>query len=165
VEKQDPELAKQVALAPFPAGPAGRLGPSLGMGVYVIWKFARNQEAAKQFLVDLALSYREAFARSEFYNFPAFPGAVTDLVPLLANDPLAQPAGKYALLAQATEWSTNVGHPGHANAATDEVFNQFIVPRMFAAASRGEMTAEEAVRAAEAQMVPIFEKWRERGKI
>ncbi len=165
MEKQAPELARQVALAPFPAGPAGRLGPALEVGVYVIWKFARNQEAAKQFLVDLALNYREAFARSEFYNLPAFPGAVTDLVSQLASDQQAQPAGKYALLAQATEWSTNVGHPGYANAATDEVFNEFIVPRMFAAACTGEMTAEEAVRAAEAQVVPIFEKWRKRGKI
>ena len=36
---------------------------------------------------------------------------------------------------------------------------------MFAAAARGEMTAEEAVEAAEAQIKPIFDKWRERGKI
>jgi multiple sugar transport system substrate-binding protein len=36
---------------------------------------------------------------------------------------------------------------------------------MFAAAARGEMSAEEAVAGAEAQMKPIFEKWRERGKI
>jgi multiple sugar transport system substrate-binding protein len=47
----------------------------------------------------------------------------------------------------------------------DEVFNQFLVPRMFAAAARGEMTPEEAVKAGEAQMKPIFDKWRERGKI
>ncbi len=165
MEKQVPDLAKHVALAPFPAGPAGRLGPALEVGVYVIWKFARYQEAAKQFLVDLALNYREAFTRSEFYNLPAFPGTITDLVPLLTSDPEARPAGKYALLAQATEWSTNVGHPGHANAATDEVFNQFIIPRMFAAVCSGEMTPEEAVRAAEAQVVPVFAKWRERGKI
>jgi multiple sugar transport system substrate-binding protein len=36
---------------------------------------------------------------------------------------------------------------------------------MFAAAARGEMTAEDAVKAAEAEMRPIFDKWRERGKI
>jgi len=36
---------------------------------------------------------------------------------------------------------------------------------MFAAAARGEMSAEEAVRAAEAKVKPIFDKWREQGKI
>ena len=46
-----------------------------------------------------------------------------------------------------------------------EVFNQFLVSNMFATAARGDMTAEEAVAAAEAQIKPIFEKWRERGKI
>jgi multiple sugar transport system substrate-binding protein len=37
--------------------------------------------------------------------------------------------------------------------------------RMFAAAARGELTPEEAVKAAEGQMKPIFQKWRDLGKI
>ncbi|MDQ1566321.1 MAG: hypothetical protein QOF96_1201 [Actinomycetota bacterium] len=36
---------------------------------------------------------------------------------------------------------------------------------MFAAAGRGELSAEEAGRAAEAKIKPIFEKWRGQGKI
>jgi multiple sugar transport system substrate-binding protein len=164
IEDQDPSLATQIALAPLPAGPARRLGPTQAMGVYVIWRFSRNQEAAKQFLVDLVLDYREAFVRSEFYNLPSFPGAVPDLEELVAKD-AAQPLGKYALLDDATEWSTNLGHPGHVNAAVDEVVNQYLISKMFAAAARGEMSAQEAVKAAEAQMKPIFEKWREKGKI
>jgi multiple sugar transport system substrate-binding protein len=166
-EEQDPELASQILLAPTPTARPG-LGQVRGVyvtGVYVIWKFSRNQEAAKQFLVDLALGYREAFVRSGFYNLPAFPGAIPDLGDLLANDAKAKPGGKYAFLADAEKWSTNIGHAGHANAATDEVYNQFIVPKMFAAAARGEMSPEEAVKAAEAEMKPIFDKWRERGKI
>ena len=46
-----------------------------------------------------------------------------------------------------------------------EIFDQFVVPRMFAAAAKGEMTPEEAVAAAAAQAEPIFAKWREAGKI
>jgi multiple sugar transport system substrate-binding protein len=164
-EDQDQELAGKVALAPAPAGPAARLGAHSVLNAHVIWRFAKNQEAAKQFLVDLALDYREAFLRSRFYNLPAFPRAVPDMAQLVAKDDKAQPPAKYALLADAEKWSTNIGHPGHSNAATDEVFNQFIVPKMFAAAARGEMSAEAAVRTAEVQMRPIFDKWRERGKI
>ena len=47
-------------------------------------------------------------------------------------------------MAEAEAWTTNIGHPGHANAATDEVFFQFIVPKLFAAGPRGEMSAEAA---------------------
>jgi multiple sugar transport system substrate-binding protein len=165
VEKQDPDLARQIALAPAPAGPAGQLSPPSLHSVFVIWKFSSNQELAGQFLVDLALDGRESFLRSEFYNLPSFPGAVPDLGDLAANDPQAQPPGKYALLADAARWSTNLGHPGHTNAAVDEVVNEYLIPKMFAAAARGEMTAEESVRTAEAEIKPIFEKWKERGKI
>jgi multiple sugar transport system substrate-binding protein len=103
--------------------------------------------------------------RSEYYSFPAFPGAVPDLAELVANDVRAQPPGKYAVLADAPQWMTNLGHPGYTNVAVDEVFRQFVIPKMFAAAARDEMSPEEAVRAADAQIKPIFEKWRERGKI
>ena len=40
------------------------------------------------------------------------------------KDPLAKPADKCALLADAAKWSTNIGHPGHANVAVEEVFEQ-----------------------------------------
>ncbi|MGH8973826.1 MAG: twin-arginine translocation signal domain-containing protein [Acidimicrobiia bacterium] len=92
-----------------------------------------------EFLVDLALSSREAVLQSAFYNLPAFPGAIPDLPDLLAKDGKANPTGKYTFLRDATSWSTNLGHPGHANAATEEVFNRLIVPTMFAAVARGEM--------------------------
>lgn len=165
VEKQDPELAKQIGLAPAPAGPSGRFGAHSAMGVYVIWKFSEVQDIAKQFLVDLAVDNREAFVRSESYNLPAFPGAVKDLGALLASDPVGQPADKYAFLAEAGQWSSNLGHPGHTSAVTNDVDNQFLIPRMFAAVAKGEMSAEDAVKAAEAQIQPIFDKWRELGKV
>jgi multiple sugar transport system substrate-binding protein len=90
---------------------------------------------------------------------------VPDLADLVAKAPGVEPAGKYALLAQSPDWSSNLGHPGSTNAAVDEVFNNFLIPKMVGAAARGEMTAEEAVKAAAAQIKPIYDKWRERGKI
>jgi multiple sugar transport system substrate-binding protein len=122
IEAQDPGLAAKVQLLPTPEGPAGRHSV-YGTGTYVIWKFARNQEAAKQFLLDLAVDYQQAFERSGFYNLPSFPGAVADLPGLLDRE------SKYSLLADAAGWSTNLGHPGYANAAIDEVLTQFIIPR------------------------------------
>jgi multiple sugar transport system substrate-binding protein len=165
-EQQDPELASKVALAPVPTGPVGDQprGTYL-VGSYVIWRFSPNIELAKQFLVDLSLAYRDAFLQSQLYNLPAFPGAVPDVAALVAKDPAARPQNKYALLADAAHWSTNVGSPGPFNAAIDEVLNLSILSKMFSAAARGEKSPAEAVAAAEAEMRPIFDKWRERGKI
>ena len=163
-EKQNTELAPKLALARVPAGPAGPMGGALCHS-YTIWNFAEQTELAKQFLVDLVSDYREAFVRSEFYNLPAFPGGVPDIGAVLADDPAANPKGKYSVLANAAEWSTNWGHPGHDNAAVEEVVYQYIVPKMFAAAARGDLSAEAAVRDAETQVKQIFDKWREQGKI
>jgi multiple sugar transport system substrate-binding protein len=164
IELQDPALAAKIGLLPTPGGPGGAGGTYL-MGIYVVWRFSRNTDLARRFLVDLVLGYREAFIRSEFYKMPAFPGAVSDLAGLLAGDPRGQPAGKYGLLSGSATWSTNVGHPGHANAAVEEIVNRHLVPRMFARAARGDMSPEDSVAAAEAEMRPVFDKWREQGKI
>jgi multiple sugar transport system substrate-binding protein len=164
IELQDPQLAETVGLRPPPAGSAGRLFPH-SVHTYVIWKFSPNQELAKQFLVDLTLGYKEAVLQSGLYNLPSFPGSVSDLPALVAADPSARPAGKYGVLAEAVAWSTNIGYPGDTNAAVTEVFNEFLISNMFATAARGDLTAEEAVAGAEAQIKPIFEKWRDRGKI
>ncbi|HEV3364454.1 MAG TPA: carbohydrate ABC transporter substrate-binding protein [Acidimicrobiia bacterium] len=164
VEAQDPALASKIGLRPMLQGPAGAWAPYF-TGVSVIWKFAREPDLARQFLIDLAIRYREAFLHSDFYKVPAFPGAVPDMQALVANDKRADPSGKYGFLAEATSWSTNLGHPGHANAAMEDVLNRHLIPRMFAMAVRGEKTAEEAVELAAAEAEPIFDKWRERGKI
>jgi multiple sugar transport system substrate-binding protein len=163
-EKQNKDLAPKLALARVPAGPTGPIGGALSHS-YLIWNFAEQTELAEQFLVDLVSDYREAFVRSEFYNLPAFPGGVPDIEGVLAADAAADPKGKYSVLAKAAEWSTNFGHPGHDNAAIEEVLNQYIVPKMFAAAARGDMSAEAAVREAETQVTQIFGKWRSQGKI
>ena len=165
-EKQDSGLAADIALAPLPTGPAGDVPRSERLvNCYVIWKFAEQPDLARQFLVDYALAARESFVRSEFYGMPSFPGTIPDLADLVAKDSQAQPSGKYAFLAGASSWMTNIGAPGSLNAAVDEAFNRFVLPRMFAAAARGEKTPEQAVADAAAEIEPIFAKWREQGKI
>ncbi|HSB19802.1 MAG TPA: carbohydrate ABC transporter substrate-binding protein, partial [Anaeromyxobacteraceae bacterium] len=99
------------------------------------------------------------FKASEFYNFPCFPKTVPDLQQQIASDPKGVPADKYKVLGSVLEWATNVGYPGYATAAIDEVFNTFVIPTMFAKVARDEMSPEEAARAAEKEMKRIFEKW------
>ena len=58
------------------------------------------------------------------------------------------------------DWTTNVGYPGYATAAIDEVYNTFVIPTMFAKVARDEMSAEDAARAAAAEIKRIFDRWK-----
>lgn len=165
IEKSTPDLAANLLFSPPPAGPVRQLAPANVIGVYTIWKFARNIDLAKKFLVDLILNYDTAFQKSELYNFPAFPGAVTDFKGALAADPVANPPGKYSALANADQWSTNFGYPGIDNAASNEVMSLYLVPKMFALAATDRMSPADAVKWANTEITAVYEKWRKKGFI
>src|SRR5512141_142608 len=159
-EKENPEMSKKIQITPALKGPVRRIAAEHVMDCYVIWNFAENKEGAKRFLVDYVDSFADAFKASEFYNFPCFPPTVPNLKEQIANDPKASPPDKYKVLANVLDWATNVGYPGYATAAIDEVFNTFQLPTMFAKVARDEMSPEDAARAAEREIKRIFAKWK-----
>ncbi|MEO8189048.1 MAG: extracellular solute-binding protein [Acidobacteriota bacterium] len=159
-EKDNPEMSKNIQVAPALKGPVRRIAAEHVMDCYAIWNFAENQEGAKKFLIDYIDNFAAAFKASEFYNFPSFPSTVPDIKAQLANDPKGVPNDKYKVLSNVLEWATNVGYPGYATAGIDEVFNTFVLPTMFARAAREEVTPEEAVKTAEAEIKRIFAKWK-----
>ena len=152
---------------PIPSGPHGRLGLEHVMGVYVIWKFAKNKAAASKFLVDLCTNYKEATTASKLYNFPSFPGAYPfKSIYKAAKVDTHRPHGKYNVLTKIAEsYTHNVGYPGFSNAAINEIFTTYLIPQMFAQVAQGKMSAADAASAAQQQMAPIFQKWRDKGKI
>ena len=154
-EKENPEMAGRIGLTAALAGPVRRIAAEHLMSCYAIWKFAENPEGARQFLVDFIDAFPAVFRESAFYNLPCFPSTVPDAAQQLAADP-ARPSGKYALLSTALDWSTNIGYPGYATAAVDEVFNTFVLPTLFARVALDEATPEAAVRAAHAEIARIF---------
>lgn len=155
-EKHNPEVAKRSALAPPAAGPKARLGAAHVLHCYVIWKFAEHPDLAQRFLVDLVAAYNDAFRASEFYNFPSFAKAVSDIGGKLAAD--REFPGRYLLLADAEKWSACPGYPGYATPAIEETLNRSVIPHMFARVARGEQSAEDSVRQAEGEMRRIFAK-------
>ncbi|HEY7168924.1 MAG TPA: extracellular solute-binding protein [Candidatus Binatia bacterium] len=161
-EKDNPAFTQKIHLAKAAAGPVRRIGLEHVMDVYVIWKFAENIEGAKKFLVDYVTNFREAFLHGEFYDFPCFERTVPDLQQLIAKDAKGQPADKYKVLADVLSWATNVGYPGYANAAIDEIYQKWILNVMFAKAAQGVLTPENAVKEAEAECKRIWDKWRQR---
>ena len=163
------DLNASTWIAPIPRGPSQRMGLEHVMGIYVIWKFARNKAMARKFLVDMQTNYRPHFTNSGFYNFPAWDNGVRGGFRAMRRATAAdraRPRGKYTILTTiAQRYTTNVGHPGFANAAVDEVFNKFLVPQMFAAVAQDKMSAADAARTFDGQVRSIYQKWRSLGKI
>jgi multiple sugar transport system substrate-binding protein len=126
-------------------------------------------EAAKEFMLHLTANYNQATFNSELYNFPGFPSTVPQLYDeggWLDVDPFgSRPPNKLQVLRTAEEWVTHLGYPGVANPAEAEVYATHIIPTMMGKAALGELTPEEAIAEAEAQINDIFDSWRERGYV
>jgi multiple sugar transport system substrate-binding protein len=164
-ENEKIAVADNIWLAKAAKGPARRIGLEHVMDVYVIWKFAENIDGAKQFLVDYIGNFKQAFLASEYYNLPCFTQTVPDLKTLIANDAKAQPPDKYKVLEDSLEWATNVGYPGYANAAINEIFNTWVISTMFAQAASGKLSPEDAMNQADQEVKRIFKKWKDMGKV
>ncbi|MDQ4097331.1 MAG: extracellular solute-binding protein [Actinomycetota bacterium] len=160
----NPEVADDVFFTAPLKGPGGiGLASEHAIMVYVIPTYARNPDAAKEFLLNLVGNYSQATNNSKLYTLPAWPSTVPQANEWLANDPFgSKPANKLALLRDAERWSTNIGHPGPANAAEGVVFSTFVIPQMMAKAARGQLSPRDAVIEAEGRVKTIFQQWRER---
>ncbi len=154
---------KHLSLAPIAEGPAGRAGPVFGANVYAIWRFARNPDAAKRFVIDYMANISTGIKVSGFQNLPSFPNSVPSLGDMIRADD--GPSGRYELLEKIPTTLTNLGYPGYTNAAIDEVLRNHVVPTMFSTVVTGQVSPENAMQQANAAIEPIFEKWRAAGKI
>lgn len=166
-QQANPDVADDVFFTPALTGPDGQQWASEHViPIYVIPEHAENPDAAKEFLLNLVANYTEATRNTELYTFPAFSETVPELEGWLADDPFgSEPADKLEFLADAEQWSTNVGHPGPSNAAIGEVFGTFVLPKMMARAARGDASPAEAVADAHSEAERIFEKWRDEGLV
>lgn len=164
-ESEKIPLADKIALAIPARGPVAQLGVMHLMNAYVIWRFSQNIDGAKKFLVDLTGESRNAFIASGFYNFPTFPQLVPDLNSLISRDPRATPVDKYKIFTDAAKWTINVGYPGYSNAAIDEIWKGWLIPRMFADTASGRLTPEAALDMYAGESNKIFDKWRALKKV
>jgi hypothetical protein len=165
-QRANPTVANDVFFVPALAGPKATLAAQHVMYNWIVPKFTGNGDAAKEFLLHYTANFAAATYNSELYDFPGFPSRTPELNNWLDKDPFgAQPKNKLALLKNAVDWSTNIGHPGPSNTAIGEIFATFVIPNMYAKAARGEMSAEDSVADAERQVKAIFDKWRAKGLV
>jgi multiple sugar transport system substrate-binding protein len=163
-EQQNLPFVNDLWIWPIPKA-VQRIGLEHVMGIYVTWKFSKNIDLAKKYLIDQQLDYQDHFMQSQFYNFPAWTNAVQGgfktIHKLTAAD-THKPKGKYTILATIAEkYTTNAGHPGFSNAAVGEIFDSFLIPQMTAQVAQGKMSAQDAVSSADKQFKDIYRKWRD----
>ncbi len=160
-ERQNPKLAENILLRPPLLGPGGVLEVPHVTSCSLVWNFAENQDGAKQFLADLIDNSKEVFEKSESCNFPIYQNTLPDLMHRLSQDPKGGSLAKYEELKDALKWTRNLGHPGFATPEAMEVFGTFVIPKMFLSVVKGDLTPEDAARAADKEMKRIYEKWKE----
>jgi multiple sugar transport system substrate-binding protein len=161
IQQSNKKLADDVFVIEPPKGPAKQI-MGAASEFYGIWKFAKNKEAAIEFLKYYRDHWPEAFKASEGYNNPCFANLVPKPMPILANDPTSTPHDKLAILQNSDKWSAIPGYPGPATPATDEIYYAFILNDMMAKAATGQSSAEDAVKAATQRCEAIFKKWARR---
>lgn len=162
-ESKNLPVNEHLSLTTLPEGPAGNSTPAYGSNTWCIWRFAKNIDAAKQFLIDYVSESRAIFLKSGFQEMPSFPGTVPDISSLIENS--QSPPQRYAALNHVTELTTNFGYPGFSNAAIGEIQQNNIVTRMFAQAATGQITPEQSMQQAFNATRPIFDRWRAAGKL
>jgi multiple sugar transport system substrate-binding protein len=168
-QTDSPNVANDIFFVPALKGPGGTgLASQHVVRSYIVPTWAKNVDKIKQFLLDLVGAAHDAVYNSELYDFPAFPNtsAASALPGWLQNDPFkSNPTNKLALLATAEQWTTNVGHPGAANAAEGEIFSKNVLPTMMASVAQGKATPKQAVESAAKQCEAIFASWRSKGLV
>ncbi len=166
-QKDQPETGADIFFSRPLVGPAGEenaLAHGHAVFISMIPNHSQNADTAKEFLLHLVANYAAACEQSELYNFPSFPSTVPDIASWLADDPFgSEPADKLSELETANDWTTNLGHPGPANAAMGEIFALPILPNMMARAAQGQQSAADSVAQAEQEINEIFAKWRAEG--
>jgi multiple sugar transport system substrate-binding protein len=160
-EKEKPDLASKIRLSPPLIGYAGVFAFPYVTNCSVVWNFAQNQAGAKQFLADLIDNSKTAYEKSAGCNFPTYQKTLPNLIARLESDPHADPPRKYIEIKDAAYWTRNIGFPGYANPVGMEVFNSFVIPRMFISVVTGQSSPEDAMRAAEAEVTRIADRWKQ----
>ena len=163
---ENPSVADDISFVKALKGPSKALVAQHVMYNWIVPSYSPNVDAAKEFLLHYTANLPSATYHSKLYDFPAFANSVPELDGWLDKDPFgANPPDKLAVLKDATNWCTNIGHPGPASPAIGEVLYTFVIPNMYAKAARGELSPQQSVAEAEKRINSIFANWRSRGLV
>ena len=150
-EDTNPPVFQNCSIGMEPAGPGGKRVSVSAANVYMIWKFSKNQQAAKDFLTHFMENDLEGMKQSRGYNMPYLLGNAKKPMPVIGTDP------KMQILQDFPKIVAFYGHPGPFTTPIQEVVNLFVLPDMFTRAARGQ-NIEEVVKWGAGEYRRIFSK-------
>jgi multiple sugar transport system substrate-binding protein len=152
IEKQNKELADKIYIELSPRGPVTRLSFANCLA-YAIPSFSHNQDTAKLFLEHLTDSFTDAFRASTGYNNPFLGTFAKGPLPIISEDPKLKP------LEQSPEYHVTTGYPGPVTAASDEVYQQFVLIDAVAQFCADKMDLEQTMKWADDKLKSIYAKF------
>src|SRR5256886_13385999 len=84
-EHTNPDVFKNTHIALEPAGPGGKRVSTSAANVYMIWKFSKNQPAAKEFLAHFLDAGPDGMVQSRGYNMPYLLGQAKKPMPIIGD--------------------------------------------------------------------------------
>ncbi|MBI2158972.1 MAG: extracellular solute-binding protein [Candidatus Rokubacteria bacterium] len=130
-EDTNPPVFKNTVIGLEPAGPAGKRVSVAAANVYMIWKFSKNQQTAKEFLTHFMDNDLAGMTQSRGYNMPYLEANYKKPMPVIGTDP------KMQILQDFPKIVAFYGYPGPFTTPIQEVVNLYVLPDMFTRAARG----------------------------
>jgi multiple sugar transport system substrate-binding protein len=152
-EDTNPTVFKNTFLALEPQGAPGKRVSIANANAYAIWKFSKNQQAAKEFLLHLADHWKEAMVGSRGYNMPFLKDAYRKPMPVIGGDP------KLQILQDFPDIVAFFGYPGPFTPPIQEIVATFVFPDMCTRVARGQ-SPDEAIKWAMGEYRRIYAKYR-----
>ncbi len=131
-EDSNPPVFKNTVIALEPQGSGGKRVSVAAPNVWMVWKFSKNQQAAKEFLSYLIDNDIEGMVQSRGYNMPYLNDRYKKPMPIIGTDP------KMQVLQDFPKIVAFYGYPGPATTPIQEVVNTFVFPDIFTKVARGE---------------------------
>lgn len=151
-EATNPKVFANCQLALEPTGQPGKRVAIANPNAYAIWKFAKNQAAAKEFLLYLADHWKDAMVGSTGYNMPFIKNGYQKPMPVIGTDP------KLNVLQDFPNIVSFAGHPGPFTTPVQEVVATFVFPDMCTRVARGQ-SPDEAIKWAMGEYRRIYAKY------
>src|SRR6266705_3202384 len=138
-EDTNPPVFSNTFLGLEPQGLPGRRVSAAAPNVWMVWKFSKNQQAAKEWLAYLIDNDLEGMVQSRGYNMPYLTDRYKKPMPVIGSDP------KLQILQDFPKIVAFYGYPGPSTTPIQEIVNTFIFPDMITKFCRGQ-SMEEAIK-------------------
>jgi len=139
-EDTNPPVFKNTFLGLEPQGLPGKRVSVAAPNVWMVWKFSKNQGAAKEWLSYLIDNDLVGMTESRGYNMPYLTDRYKKPMPVIGTDP------KLQILQDFPKIVAFYGYPGPSTTPIQEIVNTFVFPDMITRACRGQQSIEDSIK-------------------